>query len=355
MPNNRRITGPNSTPSCGAWPTACAGSAWSRATGSAILSRNSVEYQALYFAAGRAGLVLQPLNWRLAGAGPARSSRDAAPQGDHQSRDEFGEVTEQLQRDVDVPNWLQFGDEGDGSFERLVARPRATRNRSGRLRSATTTRSSSSTPAGTTGRVQGRHAHPPQRGGEMLDQTVAERIVPSDVYMLTGQMYHIPIVLAMNYMRHGCPLVLVNFEAKQALEIIEAEKVSAFLGITTMINWMMAVEDFASYDLSSLRNFQYGGGPMPSSIVRSAPGHLPVHHDPGLRADRGHRRCRSCPRRTTSTPSRGSTRSGCAPAAVRASLHHVRRRRRRGQRRARGRARRRARSSSAPRRTWSAT
>lgn len=88
--------------------------------------------------------------------------------------------------------------------------------------------------------------------------------------MLTGQMYHIPVVLSMNYLKHGCPVVLVNFEAQQALEIIEAERVSAFLGITTMLNWMMAVPGFSDYDLSSLRNIQYGGGPMPSSTVREA-------------------------------------------------------------------------------------
>jgi long-chain acyl-CoA synthetase len=74
----------------------------------------------------------------------------------------------------------------------------------------------------------------------------------------------------MNYMAHGCPLVLVNFEARQALELIQEEKVSAFLGVTTMLNWMMAVENFASYDLSSLRNIQYGGGPMPVTVIRSA-------------------------------------------------------------------------------------
>jgi acyl-CoA synthetase (AMP-forming)/AMP-acid ligase II len=104
----------------------------------------------------------------------------------------------------------------------------------------------------------------------MLNQTVAERVVPTDVYMLTGQMFHIPVALAMNYMAHGCPVVLVNFEAKQALEIIQAERVSALLGITTMLNWMMAVEGFANYDLSSLRNIQYGGGPMPATVVRAA-------------------------------------------------------------------------------------
>jgi len=94
--------------------------------------------------------------------------------------------------------------------------------------------------------------------------------VPSDVYMLTGQMFHIPVALAMNYMAHGCPVVLMNFDATEALEIIQAERVSAFLGITTMLNWMMAVDGFDRYDLSSLRNIQYGGGPMPETVVKAA-------------------------------------------------------------------------------------
>lgn len=41
----------------------------------------------------------------------------------------------------------------------------------------------------------------------MLNQTVAERIVPDDVYVLTGQMFHIPVVLSMHYVAHGCPNV----------------------------------------------------------------------------------------------------------------------------------------------------
>jgi long-chain acyl-CoA synthetase len=62
----------------------------------------------------------------------------------------------------------------------------------------------------------------------------------------------------------------MNFAPKLALDLVENEKVSAFLGVTTMLNWMMAEPNFASYDLSSLRNIQYGGGPMPSNIVRQA-------------------------------------------------------------------------------------
>jgi acyl-CoA synthetase (AMP-forming)/AMP-acid ligase II len=234
----------------------------------AVLSRNCVEYQALYYAAGRAGLVLQPLNWRLAGPELATIVRDAGPKVVI-TQDEWADTVGQLQREVDVEHWLQFGGKGDGTFERF-------------LESASdeepvwTWDVKDDDPffilytGGTTGQSKGAmHSHRSAAMG-MLNQTVAERIVPSDVYMLTGQMYHIPIVLAMNYQKHGCPLVLVNFEAQQALEIIQAEKVSAFLGITTMLNWMMAVPNFETYDLSSLRNIQYGGGPMPSSVVRAA-------------------------------------------------------------------------------------
>ncbi|WP_104107730.1 AMP-binding protein [Nocardioides sp. 616] len=234
----------------------------------AMLSRNCVEFQALYFAAGRAGLVTQPLNWRLAGPALAGVVRDAAPKVVI-GQAEFHDALEDIKAQVDVPHWLEFGESSDGSFDDLV-------KRSSSLEPAPSSLVVDSDPffllytGGTTGDSKGAlHTHGSAAAG-MLNQTVAERIVPSDVYMLTGQMYHIPIVLAMNYMKHGCPLVLMNFEPKLALDLIENEKVSAFLGVTTMLNWMMAQENFSSYDLSSLRNIQYGGGPMPSSVVRQA-------------------------------------------------------------------------------------
>lgn len=234
----------------------------------AMLSRNCVEFQALYFAAGRAGLVTQPLNWRLAGPALQSVVKDAAPKVVI-GQVEFREALEDIKRSVDVPHWLEFGESSDGTLDDLI-------QRSSSLELATSALITDDDPffllytGGTTGESKGAlHTHRSAAAG-MLNQTVAERIVPDDVYMLTGQMYHIPVVLAMNYMKHGCPLVLMNFEPKLALDLIENEKVSAFLGVTTMLNWMMAQENFASYDLSSLRNIQYGGGPMPSNIVRQA-------------------------------------------------------------------------------------
>lgn len=234
----------------------------------AILSRNCVEFQELFFACGRAGLVLQPLNWRLSSGELARLIEDATPQVVITTA-EWRSVAKELQRDCAAEHWLEFGEDSDGSYDDLLAA-------SNDDEPVWSSRVGGNDPffilytGGTTGRSKGAlHTHH-SAAMSGLNQTVAERIVPSDVYMLTGQMYHIPVMLAMNYLRHGCPLVLVNFEAEQALQVIEAERVSAFLGITTMLNWMMAVPSFSSYDISSLRNIQYGGGPMPSSAVRAA-------------------------------------------------------------------------------------
>ena len=234
----------------------------------AILSKNCIEYMEVYYACARCGLIAQPLNWRLGADELARIVSDGEPSVVVVA-DEYADAQSALQHRVSVPHWLSFGPDSDQSYEQLLlaastAEPAASANIGG------------DDPVlilytgGTTGESKGAlHTHYSLYMG-MLNQTVAERVVPGDVYMLTGQMFHIPVALAMNYQAHGCPLVLINFEAKLALEVIQQERVSAFLGITTMLNWMMAVDNFAEYDLSSLRNIQYGGGPMPRSVVAAA-------------------------------------------------------------------------------------
>jgi len=235
----------------------------------AILSQNSIENLATFYACGRVGLIAQPMNWRLSIPELLRVIGNGSPKvlisGDALN----DEKTLLKQQNTSIQYWFEFGSLGDGSFERLI-------ENSSEVEPTDSDHIGDNDPffilytGGTTGESKGAlHSHKSVWYG-MLNQTVAERIVPSDVYMLTGQMFHIPVVLAMNYQAHGCPLVLMNFEPTLALELISTEKVSAFLGVTTMLNWMMAVEDFDNYDLSSLRNIQYGGGPMPSRVIAEA-------------------------------------------------------------------------------------
>lgn len=233
-----------------------------------ILSRNCIQYMEIMFASARTGLIALPLNWRLSEPELLRVLADGEPAVVFFSP-EYADQAAELSGKFDSARWIGFDDAGGSDYETLLSgmsadEPEASADVGG------------DDPAlilytgGTTGKSKGAlHTHHSLFMG-MLNQTVAERIVPSDVYMLTGQMFHIPVALAMNYTAHGCPVVLINFDAQLALEVIERERVSAFLGITTMINWMMSVENFEQYDLSSLRNFQYGGGPMPQSVVKAA-------------------------------------------------------------------------------------
>ena len=233
----------------------------------AVLSTNSIEYFEVYYACAMAGFIAQPINWRLSPEEVARIVEDGEPSV-FLCHADFLELRNDVVKRLSIDTTcLEYSPGADGSFERVI------RNASGE---PPVNDVGAHDPVlilytgGTTGLSKGAlHTHHSLYMG-MLNQTVAERIVPTDVYMLTGQMFHIPVALAMNYLAHGCPCVLMNFEAQTALEIIQRERVSAFLGITTMLNWMMAVDGFEDYNLSSLRNIQYGGGPMPASVVRAA-------------------------------------------------------------------------------------
>ena len=234
----------------------------------AVLARNSIEYFELYYACMRIGLIAQPLNWRLGHAEIVRILEDGAPRV-VVTEAEFRDTRDTVREVYTAQHWLEFGAGSDATFDAFLAagakHEPAAADAVGRDDPALILYT-----GGTTGLSKGAlHSHHSLWMG-MQNQTVAERVVPTDVYMLTGQMFHIPVALAMNYMAHGCPVVLMNFEARTALEIIERERVSAFLGITTMLNWMMAEEGFEDFDLSSLRNIQYGGGPMPATVVKAA-------------------------------------------------------------------------------------
>ena len=233
----------------------------------AVLSTNSIEYFEIYYACAMSGLIAQPVNWRLSAEEVARIIEDGEPSV-FICQAGFLDLKDEIRARVNSDaTYLEYGAETDGSYEDLVTRASA---------ADLNLNIGDADPVlilytgGTTGLSKGAlHTHYSLYMG-MINQTVAERVVPTDVYMLTGQMFHIPVALAMNYIAHGCPCVLMNFDAKIALELIQKEKVSAFLGITTMLNWMMAVDGFENYDISSLRNIQYGGGPMPETVVKAA-------------------------------------------------------------------------------------
>ncbi|MGH9021038.1 MAG: long-chain fatty acid--CoA ligase, partial [Acidimicrobiales bacterium] len=59
-----------------------------------------------------------------------------------------------------------------------------------------------------------------------------------------------------------------RFDATQALEIIERERVTAFGGVPTVVVQVLDHPDFARFDTSSVNSVSYGGAPPPPDLAR---------------------------------------------------------------------------------------
>jgi acyl-CoA synthetase (AMP-forming)/AMP-acid ligase II len=232
----------------------------------AMLSMNCIEYCELYLAAARAGLIAQGINWRLADAEIARILASTRPTVIIVAS-EFLDVATFLQRELDIPVWLQVGKDSDGSYERFLASGVDGPAAPGSLPNDPVLMMST---GGSTGVPKGVVHTNRSLISCMVNNTVAERIVPSDRYMLMGQMFHSAAVLALNYLYNGATLVMVTrYDTALALDTIEERKVTAFLGFTTMMSYMLAEleRDDNHYRLDSLRNLQYGGGPYAAEVI----------------------------------------------------------------------------------------
>jgi acyl-CoA synthetase (AMP-forming)/AMP-acid ligase II len=230
-----------------------------------VLATNCIEYFEIYLAAARAGLIAQGLNWRLAADQLAQIVETVKPVA-LACDSEFATVAGELERRVDIPIWLSFGDSSDGSYEAFL---QAARRRHDPLPAGDRDRGIMIVyTGGTTGEAKG--ALHTDRGliAAMINNTVAERIVAADRYLLQGQMFHSAAVLALNYLMNGATVVLLpRFEPALSIETIASEQVTKSLAFPAMLNYILAAAQDRAPDLASLRNLQYGGGPMAPEVI----------------------------------------------------------------------------------------
>jgi long-chain acyl-CoA synthetase len=129
--------------------------------------------------------------------------------------EEFGRVAQEIGAVVDCPSWVSWSADGSRSeLEDVVERTPYPGGR-GRGRGG-----GDDDPflvvytGGTTGTSKGAvHNHRTAMAAmaAMEGNTVGEGVVPTDRFMLTGQMSHSPVLLAISYLTHGCPVVMVDF------------------------------------------------------------------------------------------------------------------------------------------------
>jgi long-chain acyl-CoA synthetase len=232
----------------------------------AVLSRNSLEYMEILLASALRGFLVQAMNWRLSVTELGEILRADEPRA-FLFHEEFDREAEQLGSLVDCPSWMSWSpDPARSALESLVERTPYPAMRGDDA-------AGDDDPflvvytGGTTGASKGAvHTHR-TAAAAMAQNTVGERVVPTDRFLLMGQMFHSPVILAINYLTHGCPVVMVNFKPELALAAIQEERITASMGIPTMFQNMIPALSRGDVDVSSLRNIQYGGSPIARTVV----------------------------------------------------------------------------------------
>jgi len=226
----------------------------------ATLTGNSPEHVAVFFACAKAGLVLTPLNWRLAPAELEYQLGDADP-GLFLVEDEYAGLAAAAGPPFERLEWP-----GPGA-------------RHGDLAAADTVSAmgvADDDPlllvytSGTTGKPKGALLTHANCFWTNLGFDLATGVSSDDVVLQVLPQFHcggwnVQPLLAW---WKGATVVLERgFDAVRCLELIERRGVTTMMGVPAVYLFLAQEPGFDSADLSSLRRAVVGGAPMPESLL----------------------------------------------------------------------------------------
>lgn len=105
-----------------------------------------------------------------------------------------------------------------------------------------------------------------------LSMALSLKLDHNDRVLAGGPLYHVGTIgYLFPSLYVGATWVMVpQFDARQVLETIQRERLTVCWFAPAMLNFMVQIEGSAVYNLNSLRMIQYGGGPMPTRVLKDA-------------------------------------------------------------------------------------
>jgi len=225
----------------------------------AILAMNEVEYLEVQVAAMRAGLILVPLNFRLALPELAYIIGDASPSllicgSGYAAAGERLKVAEQLVLGGSYDEALARSDRSSGTAPIRAGAP-----------------STILYTSGTTGRPKGavisNHALFARINANLFEYNVSS----DDRFLQCLPLFHIASNVTSTYAYAGASQVLLpNFDPALLLETIVRQRITVVLLVPTMINAVVNYPGVADFDLGTLRQIAYGASPIPPVVLQHA-------------------------------------------------------------------------------------
>lgn len=237
----------------------------------AILSQNCDKYLEWYFGCAKAGVIVVPINYRLAKNEMSNLLTHSDPKGMIVSED-YVDTVEEIKEGLKISIYF-----GDGNADRQWF--------------ADYDKSISSYPddspgvtieeddifcimytSGTTGLPKGAMSTHRNYVSNALSVISAQRIMKNDINLIVAPLYHAGALFhSLGYLMLGSTqVILKQFDTTEILKTIQEEKTTSCLMIPTMLNFLLNDPDFEKFDTSSLSKIFYGGGPMPLALLEKA-------------------------------------------------------------------------------------
>lgn len=231
----------------------------------ATLTTNCPEHVELFFACAKAGLVLQPINHRLAPAEVAHQLDDATPAvlfvAGHQ--DDLADAA--LDETTTEPRRYRLD---RAALDEIAAS-------AGDARDATV---GDDDPlllvytSGTTGLPKGAQLTHANCFWTNLAFDRTSDVTTTDVVLQVLPQFHVGgwnVQPLLAWWKGATVVLEPGFDAARTLDLIERKGVTTMMGVPATYLFTAEVEGFADADLSSLRTAVVGGAPMPESLLRT--------------------------------------------------------------------------------------
>ena len=126
--------------------------------------------------------------------------------------------------------------------------------------------------SGTTGRPKGAVLTHGNMTWACMNQLLGLDLAADERTLALGPLFHIGGLngtVNPTLLRGGCVVIVRRFDPGAVLEIIEAQRVSSFFAVPTMLDAMSRDPGFATRDLSRLRTVNAAGAPLPLPTLRT--------------------------------------------------------------------------------------
>jgi len=250
----------------------------------AILAYNCLEFVEVIFATAKLGLILVPLNWRLA---PAELSFIISDSGAETLffDPEFAAAVEFLKGKTALRRFISIGQKeiaGATGYEKALTSQRDEEPEPDRTVELDTPHIIMYT-AGTTGRPKGAILGQGASFWNAVNMSLCVGLTSKDRTLTVLPLFHvggIGLYTLPTLYQGGTAVIQRAFDPKVTFRLIKDERIDVLFGVPAIFLFLIQDSDFKSGSMSRLRSVMSGGAPLPVSLIHQ-------YHEAGIILQQG--------------------------------------------------------------------